>query len=100
MLVSERLQLLREHHVDRLPEERTVVLVARCCGYRPQQIARVLHRSSGAVRHDLELAQAAILDALSLERDIALLTWWVVEHQTCCVAAAFSLVKNSIEFAS
>jgi DNA-binding NarL/FixJ family response regulator len=93
-LITERLQLLRDHHVAALAEQRRVVLVARCCGCKPREIAAALHRSEGAVQYDLNLAYATILDALGLERDVALLTWWVIEHRSCCLPDAFAFIEN------
>ncbi|GAB4329100.1 MAG: hypothetical protein Kow0010_13220 [Dehalococcoidia bacterium] len=96
-LFSDRIQLLRSHHVDWLPAGRNLVLVARCCGVRPKHIARALHRSESSIQNEITAAHAAILDPLGLERDVALLTVWVMEHRACCLAAAISLVENSSE---
>ena len=98
--VGERLQQLREHHVDHMPDERKIALVARCCGVKVERIANIRKRSTSAVYRDLGLAQAAILGPLGLDNDMCLAAQWVVEHRTCCLAAAVELVENTAEFAA
>ncbi|GAB4332223.1 MAG: hypothetical protein Kow0010_17970 [Dehalococcoidia bacterium] len=95
--IKEWLRLLREHHVDHMPEERKVLLIARCCGVKVSRLADVRHKSVSAVQRELDLARAAIFDPTGLDRDWCLATWWVVEHRACCLGAAFSLVENSGE---
>lgn len=98
--IKERLSILREHHVDHMPEERKIALVARCCGVKVRRIAKIRSRSPSAVYRDLGLAMAVIFDPTGVNPDWCLATQWVVEHRECCVATAIALVENSVEFAA
>lgn len=92
-MALERLERLKAHHVRTMSPGRCLVIAARCSGLKPKEIARALHRSEGAVRNDLTLAYATVLDAAGVRRDVCLLTWWAIQHGSCCLREAFASLE-------